>query len=425
MTEIRPFQAVIYNPQKIKNLAKVTCPPYDIISPQRQEYYSALDPHNLIHILLGKDTPGQDKYRQAATYFKGWLKEEIFIQDQEPAIYFYSQQYRLKGEKKIRTGFIALLNLGEKKSSVFGHEHTQLAPKEDRFRLLKAVKANLSPIFVIFPDRQRLVSRTFQETVQARAPFIDFLDEEKIAHKVWRLTDQKMLADIQLKMQREDIFIADGHHRYEVAYRYRDLMRQKASQPSDQEDFDYIMAYFTPTDSPGLVVLPIHRLVKVGANFDLENFIKSCSEFFDFEQIKDRIKFFFMLEKAGCTQNIFGMYKDQKYWLIRLKNIKILERIISDKPPEFRRLDAAILNYIVFEKILGLSWDDRETITYSHETEEVLRKADEDSAYVVFLLNPVKIKQITTVALNRQKLPAKSTYFYPKVLSGLVINKFN
>jgi uncharacterized protein (DUF1015 family) len=150
MPKIRPFKAVIYNQSGGEKLSSLTCPPYDVISPAEQQYYYTLSPHNFIHILLAKDTPGENKYRRSGVYFKDWLKNKILIQDETPAIYFYTQQYSLKGEKRTRVGFIALLGLDEKNTSVFAHEHTRAAPKEDRHRLLKNVKANLSPIFVAF-----------------------------------------------------------------------------------------------------------------------------------------------------------------------------------------------------------------------------------------------------------------------------------
>ncbi len=188
MTQVEPFNAIIYNQEKVNDLSKVVCPPYDIISPIRQQHYLELDPHNLIHILLGRDVPGEDKYKRAADYFESWMKDKIIVRDQEEFIYFYSQQYKLKGETKTRMGFICLLELDGQKSSVFAHEHTQLEPKEDRLKLLKKVKANLSPIFVVFPDSKRIIQRTYQKYILDKKPFIEISDGEKVMHKVWRLS---------------------------------------------------------------------------------------------------------------------------------------------------------------------------------------------------------------------------------------------
>lgn len=421
MTKIKPFRAVIYNQEKIKDLAKVICPPYDIISTQKQLYYHDINSNNFIHILLGKDIPGENKYRRAASYFKDWLKNGTLIQDEKPAIYFYSQQYNLKGEKRTRLGFIGLLYLN---SSIFGHEHTHLEPKEDRLKILRAVKANLSPIFVIFSDRKRIIQSNYQQ-IQDKKPFIDIIDDEKVIHKLWKLDSPDIFDRIQTKMQSENIFIADGHHRYEVACAYRDEMKRKLSTVTGEEDFNYIMAYFTNTEYRGLTILPIHRLVKLDSKPDIHTLKIALSDYFHVEEVKDKTRFLFLMEKAGHTEHVLGMYKDRKYWLLRLKNVKILDKMISDKSAEYRSLDVSILNYIVLRKILEVDLEDRERLVFSPNICELIESVDNNSSYIALFLNPVKAQQITSIALNNEKMPAKTTYFYPKVLSGLVINKFN
>src|SRR3989338_4171146 len=211
MAKIEPFRAVIYNPGEIRNLSSVVCPPYDIISPAQQQYYHDLHPYNFIHILLGRDIPGEDNYSRAAHLFRDWQKDKILLPDRSPAIYFYSQQYSLRGEKRIRLGFIARLYLEDKNSTIYTHEHTRLEPKEDRLRLLKAVKANLSPIFVIFPDKKRVIQHIYQKYIQGKKPFVDIVNDEKVTHKLWRLDYQPLLNKLQADMQNEKIFIADGH----------------------------------------------------------------------------------------------------------------------------------------------------------------------------------------------------------------------
>ena len=424
MTQIQPFNAVIYNQEKIKDFSKVVCPPYDIICVSRQQYYHALNPYNLIHILLGKDIPGEDKYKRATDYFNTWLKNRILIQDEQPAIYFYSQQYKVKGETKTRLGFISLLRLDDQKSSVFAHEHTRLEPKEDRLKLIRRVKANLSPIFVVFPDTKRIIQRIYQKYILDKKPFIDLSDDERVIHKVWRLEERQILEDIRLRMQNENIFIADGHHRYEVACTYRDQIRKKSTNLTGQEASNYIMAYFTNADSRGLTIFPIHRLIKLNSQFDLGNFMRALADYFDIEEVKDRTRFFFLMEKAGSIEHVLGMYKNKKYWLLRLKNVKLPDRMIADKPPEYRSLDISILNYIVIKKILRIDPEDKTGIEYIHNADELIQRVDNDTACMAFILNPVRIQQIMSLALKGEKMPVKSTYFYPKVLSGLVINKF-
>jgi len=423
MTKICPFNALMYNQQVIKDVSRVVCPPYDVISAEQQNYYHQKDPHNLIHILLAKDIAGDNKYERSGKHFQEWQKEHVFISDEAPAIYFYSQQYNLKGEKKTRYGFIALLRLGDSNSGVYGHENTHMSAKEDRLRLLKQVKANLSPIFVLFPDQKRIISRMKDKFIQGQAPCIDLIDDDKTVHKVWRISSPEIVSAIQEKMTDENIFIADGHHRYEVSCAYQEEMKQLSGKTTQEESFNYIMAYFTNLDPRGLTIMPIHRLVRLKDEFNMPDFQNLLSEYFDVEEVKDKNKFFFLLNKAAGHEHILGMYKNNKFWFIRLKNIKILDKIIKDKPYEYRILDVSILNHIVFKKILGLDLDDKEVIRFSPDSEELIETVNKERDRIAFFLNPVKVEQIMAVALKGEKMPPKSTYFYPKVLSGLVINK--
>lgn len=425
MTQIKPFKALIYNQEKIKDLSCVVCPPYDIISPHQQQRYHEANPYNFIHILLGKDVPGENKYRRAANLFKDWLKDKVLIQDEKPAMYFYVQEYNIKGEKRRRSGFIALLHLQDKNISIFGHEHTRLEPKEDRLRLMKRVKANLCPIFVLFYDKKRIIPYIHQHCVQENPPFIEVTDEEKTVHKLWKLDSQPVLDRLQRAMQGQNLFIADGHHRYEVSLAYRDEAKKKIGAATGTEGFNYLLAYFTNIGSAGLTILPIHRLVKLDKKLDFDNFKQALLEYFSVENVKDKTKFFFLMQKAGRTEHLLGMYKDKKYWLLRLKNIKILDKIMPDKPREYRLLDVSILNHIILNKIMGFDLEDKENIIFSPHSGELIEKVDSDLGYIAFFLNPVNIQQMIQVALSGQKMPAKSTYFYPKLLSGLVINKFD
>ena len=426
MSKTKAFKAVVYNPETVQDFKHVVCPPYDVISSQAQDILHERSLYNFIHILLAKDSPQDDKYRRAGTIFRSWLKDRVLIQDEQPAIYFYSQQYVIRGEKKTRLGFISLLRLGDEKGcAVFGHENTHSAPKLDRFKLVKQVKANLSPIFIIFLDKKRIIQRIFQRHIPAQQPFIEVIDDEKTVHKIWRLNDPDMLKIIESSMNNENMFIADGHHRYEVSCAYRDLMREKlGAQFTGEEDFNFCLAYFTNTDYRGLSILPIHRLLKLDTRLDLNDFMAKGKEYFDIDQLKDRTRFFFLMEKAGCTEHLLGVYKDKKYFLLRLKNVKMLDKLIADKPKEYRSLDVAILNYLVLKNILKLDLNNLTAIKYSPDPYELMDEVDTDPLNVAFFLNPVKIQQIINIAISGNKMPPKSTYFYPKVLSGLVVNKF-
>lgn len=423
MTIVSPFKGYIYNQEKISDLSKVVCPPYDIISVVKQEYYHSLHPANLIHVLLGIDSPGKDKYQQAAVYFKDWLKNKIIIQDRTPAVYFYSHQYQIKGERRTRLGFIALLHLGDSNSSVYAHENTRLEAKEDRLRLIRSVKANLSPIFALFPDRSRIIPNLHERFLKDKKPFIDIVDDEKNVHKVWRIDAPEILESIEAKMADEKIFIADGHHRFEVACAYREEMQKKLGNTTGEEKFNYILTYFTNIESLGLTILPIHRLVRLNAVPEMGSIIEQLKELFFVEEVKDKTRFFFLLEKAGRTEHLIGMYHQRKFWLVRLRNVKILDKMIADKPREYRSLDVSILNYLILKNILRLDVEDKDTVRFNPSAEELIEQVNGDTSLIAFFLNPTKVQQIVEVALGGNKMPPKSTYFYPKVLSGLVIHK--
>lgn len=425
MTEIKPLQAVLYNRAKVADLAQVVCPPYDVISSARQKQLHDKDPFNFLHVLLAKDPPGgQDKYRIAGDLFRRWLKEKVFVQDAAPAFYFYRQEFLLGGEKRQRVGFIGLLRLEEKGTAVYAHEHTRREAKEDRFKLMSQVKADLDPIFVVVNDRARIIRRTYLRQVRDAVPFIDIVDDEKVGHRLWRVDDPETVKRIEAAMAPENFFIADGHHRYEVACAYRDEMRRQLGTLSGQEPFQYVLAYFTNPDPRGLIILPIHRQVQLDRASDTDEVRSRLKAHFDVEEVKDKVRFFFLLQKAGSHEHILGMYKDKKYWLLRLKNVKILDKVITGKPPEYRSLDVAVLNALVLEGALGLAPGDAERLSYHPDPEEVISGVDRDPARIGFFLNPVKMTQIMSVALAGEKMPPKSTYFYPKVLAGLVVNKF-
>jgi uncharacterized protein (DUF1015 family) len=423
MAEIKPFRGVIYNKEKIKDLSAVVCPPYDVISPALQQRCHDLSPYNFIQILLRKDAPGEDKYNAAADCFRKWLEDETFVQDKAPAIYFYSLQYKIKGQTKTRMGFIALLRLEDQNSRVLRHEHTRLAPKEDRLKLLRQVRANLSPIFVIFLDKKRIIPYIYERQAKEKEPFIELIDQEKNIHRLWRIDSPQVLENMREKLKYEDIFIADGHHRYEVACAYRDEMREKLGKNGEEQSRDYIMAYFTNTDPRGLSILPIHRLLRDGIRLIDDGLMVKLREYFEEEEIKEKERFFFLMEKGGCRQHMLGMYRRKKFYLLRLKNSKILDTLIADKPKEYRSLDISILNQLILKKVLGIDLENKEALDFNPSSDELIEKADSNPSNIVFFLNPVKIQEIIAVSLAGERMPAKSTYFYPKVLSGLLINK--
>ena len=201
-------------------------------------------------------------------------------------------------------------------------------------------------------------------------------------------------------------------------------MKQRCGEITGEESFNYILAYFTNTDTRGLTIFPIHRLVKLDKIPDLDTLRLKLNDYFDVEEVKEKTRFFFLMEKGGRTEHVLGMYKDKKYFLLRLKNVRILDKLIADKPKEYRSLDVSIFNHLILKNILGYDPENKDNLVYSAEAQDFIDEVDNNPLTIAFFLNPVKIQDIIAVALNGNKMPAKSTYFYPKVWSGLVINKF-
>jgi uncharacterized protein (DUF1015 family) len=267
------------------------------------------------------------------------------------------------------------------------------------------------------------MAQTLVPYVNAAAPFIVAHDEERCVHKIWRVDDPAVLDKVRFKMEQENVFIADGHHRYEVACAYRDEMAAAAGQTTGKEGFNFVLAYFTTLDPQGLTVLPIHRLVTVAAPPALGRLLEQLGEHFSVEEVREEGRFFFLLAKAGVAEHVIGMHTAGKFWLLRLRNVKVLDRLMQDKPPEYRSLDVSILNALVLEKIFALDLLDKTSIAFSAQAEELLSAVRHDPGQIAFFLNPTKVEQIVNVALKGEKMPPKSTYFYPKVASGLVIHK--
>ncbi|MFA5059124.1 MAG: DUF1015 domain-containing protein [Candidatus Omnitrophota bacterium] len=415
MTQIKGFKAVYYDKEKAGDLSAVVCPPYDVISAKEQtEFYNA-SPHNFIRIDLGQEKSGDDrydnKYTRARKTFDEWLAKGILKEDTKPCIYFYKQEYMVYGQKHSRMGFIALLRLpDEKDSKIYPHENTHLAAKEDRLRLVRNVKASLSSIFVCFSDKGKKVETTFNQKVVLTVPLIDIVDNDKVRHILWRLDDQMLINEIRDSLSEQQLFIADGHHRFEVAMEYRRQVLAKKSRPTGLEPCNFIMTYFTNIDSRDLLILPIHRIVK-----KIKGKLDFLEDYFRIDKISSKEDLQILLAKAGQNEHAFGFYSKNGIKLLRLKNKLLINQHMKEGSQDYKELDAAILKCFVFDRA-NISSDD---IIYSKDIGESFNAVDNKQADACFILNPVRIWQLKAIALNGEKMPPKTTYFYPKVLSGL------
>jgi len=444
MAKIIPFKGILYNKEKIRDMKDVVAPPYDVISPPEQEELYKRHENNVVRLILGKesdsDTPDNNRYTKAKDSFDSWQKDSILIKDAFPSIYVYSQEYHLgetEGfEKKRRLGFIALSkleNFGEGK--IHPHENTLAKPKEDRLKLMQHCNANFSSIFGLFSDPSKRIDSVLKDYMR-HSPLYDLVDDAGMRHTLWAIRDNKVIQIITGVMSDKQVFIADGHHRYETAINYRNEMREKLPNFTGEELYNYVMMYFTNTNSEGLSILPIHRLVSNLSNFDKKKIIKKAGEFFNIEKLSlnesdektVKQKLFSDMKERGKKEHIFGMYLgNDEYLLLTLKDEDVLDRLITNsRHPSWKKLDVTILHTLLIEKVLGVSEKnlaEQKNITYTISEDEAIKDVKAGKYQIALFLNPTKIEEVKDVAAAGEKMPQKSTFFYPKLLTGLVMNK--
>jgi len=422
MTEVLPFRGVRYDRKKVKNVNKVFAPPYDIISAREQKALYARHPANIVRLILGKitagDTAKNNRYTRAARFFRQWQDQGILIQEDRPCLYLYVQEYVLDGVRKQRFGFIGRMQFAADGKGCLPHEHTLAKPKEDRLRLFREVRANLSPIFSFYLDKNNRIEKILKPFCAAK-PLFDFQDNEKVRHRFWKVDDAKAINKVRGLMRKKQVFIADGHHRYEVSRMFHEEM--KAAGRVNEGQTDGVMMYFTGFSADNLCVLPTHRVVKGVPG--LERKIAVLADYFTVTKVPT-------LKDLSARQKkvpgfSLGMFYKNTFYLLRMKNRALLDRLMRKSPAQWRSLDVAMLNTIVFEHIFALDAGQKEEkIQYTRDAREAVAWVKTKKFDVAFFPNATKPEQVKNIALSGSRMPQKSTYFYPKPISGLVINKF-
>lgn len=427
MAEIKPFNGVLYNKDKISSFKDVVAPPYDVISDDmREELYNSSE-YNVIRLILGKsletDTPDNNKYKRAGRFFRNWNEEGVLSRDEQPAFYIYRQEYEFGGKKLSRIGFLGLMKIEDPgKDTILPHEHTLSKPKEDRMNLIKEVKANLSPIFTLFYDNSGNVNEILNKTASGQDALID-IDEGTQSHKLWRLTGAEDIEAIKRVISRGGVFIADGHHRYEVARQYKKL---RQSENGYDGSADHVLVYFADmADTDNLTVMGTHRALKDIQGLDEDVIISRLGEYFDIIECPSLDVMSEKLENLIDEGNAFGFFGGSRYIVIKPKDKEALKSLIKeDRAEAWKDLDVSILHAAVMDTILGLE-NKEGNITYVRDAEDAVKLVNEGTHKAAFIMNPTKVSQMKAVAELGEMMPQKSTYFYPKLLTGLVINKFD
>ena len=431
MVRIAPFRGVFYNQKKVKDLGKVIAPPYDVISKEEQEKLYKKSPYNFVRLDLSQEP---DAYNAVAQLLGEWQAQGVLERDDAPALYFSAHRFKLKsGEQKLRHGFFALTELQDPVTgNIRPHEKTLDAPKEDRLKLMLACHAQLSPIFALYAQPNQAINRMLAVAVEGAAPFIEVEQDNGDELRLWRIIDPALIQKVQREMQNQPLLIADGHHRYEATLNYRNHMRAERGQGSGQEAFNFIMAYFANMNDDNVVILPTHRLVRGYAHKPFLELEEALQAYFYVEQHpktpEGKTSFLKALKAAAKKHRVIGasFKRDPRYLILRLKNKRIMQRLAKDLSAPLRELDVSTLHLLILEHILGLTPEQQvsgDRIRYSQDEDAVLQALEKEDYQAAFILNAPKSQEILAIASGGEKMPQKSTYFYPKLPSGLIVNK--
>ncbi|MSP40135.1 MAG: DUF1015 domain-containing protein [Deltaproteobacteria bacterium] len=433
MLRIAPFRGVFYNPKKFRDLNKVIAPPYDIISKEEQEKLYKKSPHNFVRLDLSQEP---DSYNTVAQLLGEWRSQGILERDETPAIYFLAHRFKLKdGEEKLRHGFFALVQLQDLDTGdIRPHEKTLDAPKEDRLKLMLACQSQLSPIFALYDDAKQSINRLLIIAVEGVAPALEFELDNGEECKLWRITDPAIVEKVQLAMREQTLLIADGHHRYEATLRYRDQMRAERGHFTGNEAFNYIIAYCANMSDDNVAILPTHRLVRGFTHKPFLELEEALQTYFYVEQHPKtpdgKNSFLKALKRAAKKHRVIGasFKRDPRYLILRLKNKRVMQRMAKELSAPLRELDVSTLHLLILEHILALTPEHQvngETIRYSQDEEAVLQALEKEDYQATFILAATKKEEIQAIVAGGEKMPQKSTYFYPKLSSGLIVNQID
>ncbi len=439
MARIIPFKGILYNQDKIERIAEVVAPPYDVVSEDKQRELHKRHENNVIKLILGLDQDGDTKennrHTRAAGFFNKWIADDILATDSSDTLYLTSLDFSSGGKIVTRYGLITQVGLEPFENGIIlPHEQTFSAVKSERLELLKICKANFSQIFSIYSDQNDILNTLIKAVVDVE-PDIDLVDDVDERHKLWRITDKSVLDLIREKMSDQKLFIADGHHRYETALNYRKFLKDTDPDFSDSHPANNIMMYLCSMEDPGLIIYPTHRLLNSADEKALSSLLENAKEFFDiterkFDQNYEEVFEDFRKDLADDLDGIkIGVVIKEKsaLYVFKLKN-SVLETTLASIPEALRNLDVTILTNLIFIELLGLtqdSLDKEKLITYTENDAHAVEAVVKGDCDVAFVLNSTKIKQVQDIAESDQTMPRKTTYFYPKALTGLVFNKLS
>jgi len=433
MVNIRPFISYRFDEKKV-DISKAVLPPYELSNEEFKKTFFNLSPFNVIRIYLGKEDSKNngERYEYSKQLFNSWIREGVVKKDKEPCLYVYSQEFEIDGKVMERTGFVALVELEEFGKNIFPHEETLEETMVNRRVLLEKTKTNFGLIFSVYDDEEKKIEAILEE-VKRNKPIMDFFtDFEGVRHRVWVLKDQKKIKEIAKEMKNKKLLIADGHHRYKVCLEY-------SKKHKNVKGSKYISMMMVNIKNKGLVILPTHRLVKGLKNFDRNEMLEklkkwfSC-EIFTFKTEGDKERLSEIKNNLGKRDGKhFGVYfGGNNYFIIRLKDEKIMEKEVSNFSKVWRSFDVSILHTLILKKILGIDTEKPEAQSYVEYVKDFkdngvkcITKMERGEYQVAFFLNPIKAEKLKDISENKEMIPAKSTCFYPKVYCGVLMQKLD
>ncbi len=434
MARISPFRGICYNQEKIDNLADVLTPPYDVISPTEQEQFYNRHPKNIVRLDLGKttetDSPQDNRYTRAAGYFEQWRAEGTLVRDETPSLYLTTVDFSVGEVSHTRYGLTARVELEPfEKKIVLPHERTFSKVKSERLDLMKASQANFSPIFGLFTDTGDIL-KMIQQAVKNETALSDLMDDKGHRHRMWRISDPDVCQHFTDAFQDKQLFIADGHHRYETALNYRNWLSETLPGFNSDHPANGIMMYLCSMSDPGLTILPAHRMLHGVDEATCASFLEKAADYFQMTS--------FPFDTSGQTALLSGLHDNAsnteigvfiknkpEAYLFSLKS-DVMDRLFGTEIPDaLRHLDVTVLTRLMFMELLGfdeLRLDNEKSISYSSIETEAIDTVAAGKCKLAFILNPTSIDQVRTIAEQGLIMPRKSTYFYPKVITGQVMN---
>ncbi len=434
MAEIRPFRGVHYNESLVKDLSKVICPVYDIIAPQQHQELYLRSEYNFIRLEFGRelpqDTASDNRYTRSAGTLEQWLRDGVLEIDETPAFYLHDQYFTYHGKEYKRRGIVARVRLEEwDKRIIRPHEGTMTEPKSDRLSLLWALQANTSPILTLFEDKRRQISSLLAAQEQSR-PEISVRTVDGESHNVWAITAPAVTDQITSCFAEEPLYIADGHHRYESALAYQQERIACSADASRDEAFNFVMMTLVDFADPGLLILPPHRLVRGISQPTLRGLMARLKVFFHLEALPVSASGGWarvdnLLEATNEMRLLLFGLEPGNLFVLRLRDPTAASQMMPYFHSDlYKRLNVSIVDHVILEKLLALSSDrEKVSLAYTHDRLEAVNRVLSQEYQLAFLLSPVKAEVVKAIADAGDKMPRKSTYFYPKLPAGLILNR--